>query len=405
MTRQRVALLSHVGYDAYSHDDGSPFFHPDEFDITFLARPRDIATLTPGQVSRCIPVDIPLSGDLAASLPALVGDFEFDWVVATQERLLLPAAHLRETIGVGGMGTRHTLLLRDKVAMKRYFSAHGIRVPEFVEVSEPVQAAELLDKFSQIVIKPVHGAGSADVHIVRDLNELMSLQRQGFAAPDRYEAEEFIVGRQFHIDSVVNNGVPVAASVSEYLDSHEAFPLNGQIRSHSLDDGPDLELLLAFNRAVLGCLTWFSGAAHLEAFLDIHGAPVFCELGGRPGGAGIEAAFRYRHGISLLFSSILPQVGRSVPTSGSQACTDQPATGWSMIYPPTPGRFLRYDALPQADWLLQLTTPYRLGDPVGQPRRSTDAVAVAAVCGKDSREVVGRLAEVKNEIIVSISLE
>ena len=90
MTRQRVALLSHVGYDAYRHDDGSPFFHPDEFDITLLARPRDIALLTPGQVSRCISVDIPLSGELAASLPALVGDFEFDWVVATQERLLLP---------------------------------------------------------------------------------------------------------------------------------------------------------------------------------------------------------------------------------------------------------------------------------------------------------------------------
>ena len=162
------------------------------------------------------------------------------------------------------------------------------------------------------------------MHIVRNLNELMSLQRQGFATPDRYEAEEFIAGRQFHIDSVVNNGVPVAVSVSQYLDSHETFPLDGQIRSHTLDDGPDLELLLAFNRAVLECLAWFSGAAHLEAFLDIRGTPVFCELGGRPGGAGIEATFRYRHGISLLFASILPQVGRSVPNRSNQARMDQP---------------------------------------------------------------------------------
>ncbi|HEV3382569.1 MAG TPA: ATP-grasp domain-containing protein [Trebonia sp.] len=397
--------MSHVGYDAYRHDDGSPFFEPDEFDITLLARPRDIAPLTPGQVSRCIPVDIHPSGELAVSLPALVGDFEFDWVVATQERLLLPAARLREAIGVGGMGTEHTLLLRDKVAMKRHFSVHGIRVPEFTEISEPIQATELLDKFGQIVIKPVHGAGSLDVHIVRDKDELIRLQRQGFASPDRYEAEEFIAGRQFHIDSVVSNGVPVAVSVSEYMDSHETFPLNGQIRSHTLDDGPDLELLLTFNRAVLRCIAWFSGAAHLEAFLDDRGRPVFCELGGRPGGAGIEAAFRYRHGVSLLFASVLPQVGRNVLDSGAQARMDQPATGWSMIYPPALGRFRGYNALPQADWLLQLTTPYRPGDPVRQPRRSTDAVAAAAVCGKDSREVIGRLAEVKSEISVSITPE
>ncbi|WP_328536079.1 ATP-grasp domain-containing protein [Streptomyces sp. NBC_00344] len=405
MTRQRVALLSHVNYDAYRHDDGSPYFPPDEFDVTFLARPRDIAQLAPGQVSRSIPVDMHPSGELAVPLPPLVGDVEFDWVVATQERLLLPAARLREANGLGGMGTEHTLLLRDKVAMKNHFSASGIRVPEFMEISEPIQATDLLDKFGHIVIKPVLGSSSLDVRIIRDQNELMSFQRQGFASADRYEAEEFIAGRQFHIDSVVNNGVPVAASVSRYLDSHESFPLNGQVRSHTLDDGPDLELLLEFNRAVLGCITWFSGASHLEVFLDDRGRPVFCELGGRPGGAGIDTTFRYRHGVSLLWASILPQVGQAVPDSGTQARMDQPATGWSMIYPPELGRFRGFDTLPQAEWLLQLTAPYRPGELVRRPRQAKDAIAVASVCGRDSHEVVGRLAEVKSEIIVSITPE
>ncbi|MER6534018.1 ATP-grasp domain-containing protein [Streptomyces sp. 900105755] len=405
MTRQRVVLVSHVDYGAYRFDDGTPFFPPDEYDITLLARARDLAQVTPGQVTRCIPVDIHPSGELAGSLPELVGDLEFDWVVATQERLLLPAARLRETVGVGGMGTEHTLLLRDKVAMKRHFSAHGIRVPEYMEISEPVQAAELLDKFGHIVVKPVLGSSSLDVRIVRDRSELMRLQQQGFAGPGRYEAEEFIAGRQFHIDSVVDNGVPVAVSVSQYLDSHEEFPLDGQVRSHTLDDGPDLEVLLEFNRAVLACISWFSGAAHLEAFLDDRGRAVFCELAGRPGGAGIDTTFRYRHGVSLLFASILPQIGRAVPHSGRQAPVDQPATGWSMIYPPRLGRFDGFDALPRAEWLLQLTAPYRPGELVRPPRQAKDAVAVASVCGKDAAEVVGRLAEVKSELVVSITPE
>lgn len=405
MTRQRVALVSHVGYGAYRHDDGSPYFPPDEFDVTLLARPRDIAQLTPGQVNRSIPVDIHPSGELVGSLPELLGDSGFDWVVATQERLLLPVARLRETLGVGGTGTEHTLLLRDKTAMKRHFSAHGIRVPEFMEISEAGQAADLLDKFGRIVVKPVLGSSSMDVHIVRDQGELKTLQQQGFASTDRYEAEEFIAGRQFHIDSVVNNGVPVATSVSQYLDSHESFPLDGQVRSHTLDDGPDLQLLLDFNRAVLACITWFSGVTHLEVFLDDHGDPVFCELGGRPGGAGIDTTFRYRHGISLLFASILPQIGRTVPDHGHQAPADQPATGWSMIYPPRPGHFRGFDASPEAEWLLQLTAPYRPGELVREPRQAKDAIAVASVRGKDAREVVDRLAEVKSELVVSISPE
>ncbi|MFD4785660.1 acetyl-CoA carboxylase biotin carboxylase subunit family protein [Streptomyces sp. NPDC058459] len=400
-----MALVSHVGYDAYRHDDGSPFFPPDEYDITLLARSHDLAQVPPGQVDRCIPVHIHPTGELTESLPELVSDLEFDWVVATQERLLLPAARLRETLGVGGIGTQHTLLLRDKMAMKRHFSAHGIRVPEFMEIPEPIRATELLGKFGQIVVKPVLGSSSLDVHIVRDQNELLRLQQQGFAGPDRYEAEEFIAGRQFHIDSVVNNGVPVSVSVSQYLDSHETFPLNGQVRSHTLDDGPDLDVLVEFNRAVLGCIPWFSGAAHLEAFLDAHGRAVFCELGGRPGGAGIDTTFRYRHGVSLLFASILPQIGRVVPDSVSQAHTDRPATGWSMIYPPRLGRFRGFDAFPRAEWLLQLRAPYRPGELVRQPRQAKDAVAVASVCGRDSREVVSRLAEVKSEIIVSITPE
>ncbi|MFD8734253.1 acetyl-CoA carboxylase biotin carboxylase subunit family protein [Streptomyces sp. NPDC059618] len=405
MTRQRVVLVSHVGYDAYRHDDGSPFFPPDEFDVTLLARPRDIARVTPGQVGRRIPVDIHPTGELAGSLPELIGDSGFDWVVATQERLLLPAASLRETLGVGGMGTEHTLLLRDKTAMKRHFSAHGIRVPEFMEISEPAQAAELLDTFGRIVIKPVLGSSSMDVHIVRDPSELKTLQQQGFAGTDRYEAEEFIAGRQFHIDSVVSDGVPVATSVSQYLDSHEAFPLDGQVRSHTLDDGPDLDVLLEFNRSVLAAITWFSGVTHLEVFLDDAGTPVFCELGGRPGGAGIDTTFRYRHGISLLYASILPQIGRTVPDRGKQAPADQPATGWSMIYPPRLGRFRGFEASPRAEWLLQLTAPYRPGELVREPRQAKDAIAVASVRGKDAREVVDRLAQVKSELVVSITPE
>jgi biotin carboxylase len=408
MTRQRVALLSHLGYEAYRHDDGSPFLPRDEYDITLFARPRDVAQVTPGQVDRCVAMDIEPTGELAVPLLEVVGDLEFDWVVATQERLLLPAARLREALGVGGPGTGHTLVLRDKATMKRHFSACGIRVPEFTEISEPAEAADLLAKFGRIVIKPLLGSSSIDVHIVGNQNDLAGLQERGLDGLERYEAEEYITGRQFHLDSVVDDGAPVAVSVSRYLDSHEAFPLDGQVRSHTLDYGPELEVLEEFNRAVLACIPWFSGATHLEVFLDDHGVPVFCELAGRPGGAGIDTTFRYRHGLSLFYASILPQLGRPVPTTPARPAAPPatlPATGWSMIYPPSLGRFNGFAAVPQAPWLLQLTSSYRPGDPLRLPRQAKDAVAVASVHGQNAAEVIARLAEVKSELKVSITPE
>ena len=408
MTRQRVALLSHLGLEAYRHDDGRPFFPRDEYDVTFFAKPRDIARVDPGQVDRCVAIDLQATGELAAPLSEAVGDLEFDWVVATQERLLLPAARLRETQGIGGLGVEHTLLLREKGMMKRHFAAHGIRVPEFTEIAEPIDAADLLDKFGRIVIKPLRGSSSIDVHVVDSQDDLKALQQRGLDGPDGYEAEEYIAGRQFHIDSVVADGVPVAVSVSQYLDSHEAFPLDGQVRSHTLDGGPELELMEAFNRAVLACIEWFSGTTHLEVFLDAHGTPVFCEVAGRPGGAGIDTTFRYRQGVSLFYASILPQIGRPVPTLDDGPAAQRPsrpATGWSMIYPPSLGRFNGFAELPQADWLIQLTSSYRPGDPIRLPKQAKDAVAVASVHGKDSAEVIARLAEVKRELRVSITPE
>lgn len=154
---------------------------------------------------------------------------------------------------------------------------------------------------------------------------------------------------------------------------------------------------------MLACITWFSGATHLEVFLDAHGNPVFCELAGRPGGAGIDTTFRHRHGVSLFYASILPQLGRPVPPPPTPAAAPRPATGWSMIYPPSLGRFNGFAAVPRADWLLQLTSSYRPGDALRRPRQAKDAVAVASVHGHDSAEVIARLAEVKRELRVSIT--
>ncbi|WP_194915855.1 ATP-grasp domain-containing protein [Catenulispora rubra] len=418
MARRRVLLLSHIDYDAYHHADGSPFFAPDEYDVTFVADRRHVARLRTGPLPPEIGETIAtrLKDDTAVStlLEALARTAECDYVVALQERLLLPAARFREALGLPGPGVAQTLLLRDKIAMKRHFAAHGVRVPDHIEIREPRDASAHLARHGRIVIKPVDGSGSFDINVISDRQQLAALHRRGLRGPHRYEAEEFVDGRQFHIDSIVRAGTPLATSVSQYLDSHESFPLGGQIRSHTLDPGPERRRLTEFNAKVLSCLPRFDGVTHLEAFLDPDGEPVFCEIAGRPGGAGIVTTFQHAHGASLLLAGVLPQIGRPVPdpappgtvqrtAPGAAPRTQEvPSTGWSLIYPPALGRFQSYDSLPSAPWLLQLTTPLTPGDLVTASRRSTDVLATIAVSGVDSREVVAHLDGAQAEITATI---
>ncbi|WP_378733268.1 acetyl-CoA carboxylase biotin carboxylase subunit family protein [Nocardia brasiliensis] len=398
MSRSHIALLAHMGYEKYCHADGEPFFDPELFDVTFIASPEHLSRVVPGRVMRSIEIDARNEEKSMTALYALKGGPRVDWIVATAEWLMLPAARIRDALGLPGFTEAQVLTLRDKVKMKRHFAERGIKTPEFIEIREPMDAAYFLAKHGAIIIKPVYGMESFDVHIVRDRAGLEVIQRRGFKRPEFYEAEEFIVGSQFHIDSVVHNGCPVTTKVSKYVDTHLAFPLNGQMRSHTVDAGPECEVLLEFNRRVLSVIDWFSGVAHLELFLDPDGEPVLCEIGGRPGGAGISAAFQHSHGASLHFASILPQIGQPVPRY--QACQpkERQATGWSMVYPPAPGRFIQYGPLPSAEWLVELRTPYKSGDIVKEPERSTDALAVTTVCGTNAREVLERLQTVKNGI-------
>ncbi|WP_034091678.1 hypothetical protein [Streptacidiphilus albus] len=74
-----------------------------------------------------------------------------------------------------------------------------------------------------------------------------------------------------------------------------------------------------------------------------------------------------------------------------------------MIYPHALGRFGACHTLPRADWILQLTTPYRAGDIVAESTRSTDALATVVVSGSDAQQVVERMATAKNAIGASIT--
>lgn len=397
MAKDHVLLLDRSGYSKYRHEDGAPFLDPAEFDVTLLTLPEKAGESRPGEVARVVPANIFDAGEIVRTAVEVAASHPVDAVVTAGERLILPAAQVRSALGVPGFSVQQALVLRDKVAMKRHFRERGIKTPDFMEIGRPADAVPLLERYGSIVLKPVAEMGSSGVHRVSTVAELTELDAKGFGVHGdygAYEAEEFIDGTMFHIDSVVAAGRPVAVSASRYLDPTDSYAVFRPLRSVTVDPGHVLDTLLTFNAAVLAAVPWFSGATHLEVFIGRGGEPTMCEIAGRPGGGGIIPAVKHRYGIDLTVATMFGQLGRPMPLPAEMQPPARRATAWALVYPPHPGELSRIGDLPDADWLVHVKRNKKPGDVLPPPKSAGQAVVVITVCGPDSTVAAERLESV-----------
>jgi hypothetical protein len=287
--------------------------------------------------------------------------------------------------------------------MKRHVAAGGVRVPEHLPVERALDAADLLARHGQIILKPRAGMGSVGVHRVSSRDELRALDARGFSGEGSYEAEEYIEGDMYHVDSVVVAGRPLVGIPSLYLDSNEYFPVGGQNRTVVLDSGRRRDVLEDFNRRVLAQLPWFSGVTHLEVFVGRDEQPVFCEVAGRPGGGGIVPAFQHRYGVDLHLLTALPQLGLPIPPLQERQPQQRRHTGTAVFYPPALGTLLELAPVPARDWVVRFTPLKRAGDVLKQAVSVGQGVAEVTVCGPDFATVRHRIDEIQSLLSLRIA--
>ncbi len=399
-----MVLLDRTGFRHFRHPDGTPFLRRDRYRVTVLTT-RGSPAPPDGQADAVI--ELPGPDDTEAAVAALAGQPPVSRVAAVSEALLLPAARLRERLGVPGFTPGQIRVLRDKLAMKRHFAGHGIRIPEFVAVRRPLEAAGLLAAHGTIVLKPPAGTGRAGVVVVSSRAELAELEEAGYGegfGAGGFLAEAYVHGDEFHIDSVVSAGRAVTTTVSQYLDPHFGLQLGGRLGSATLDPGPRRDRLRELNDQVLAAIGWFSGVTHLEAWLPPDGQPVLCEIAGRAGGAGIIPGFWYRYAASLHLHALLPQLGLPHPKLRETATPAGPATGWAIIYPPAAGTVTSCGTDLDEPWLIDLTWLVRPGDRVAAPAQSTrQGIAVVSVAAPDEATAAARLARAHRHVTVAVA--
>ena len=222
-------------------------------------------------------------------------------VVALEEYDIVTAAHIREHLCVSGMGTTKARWFQDKLAMRNKARAAGISQPEFVSLLN----YEATDRFMKRtagpwMLKPRIGASSMGIRrlpepdeVWRAINELDA--REEFHEKSAfYLLEQFIPGDVYHVDSLVDGGKILFASVERYgAPPFEVTHFGGVTVSHTVKHGSQVQRgLLALNKKLLKGFGFERGVTHAEFILRESPEPApktsqfyFLEVAARVGGA------------------------------------------------------------------------------------------------------------------------
>lgn len=394
-----VVLLDRIGYSFYRDGQGRSFLPEDRYEVRLVTSLDKVGEATGEELESVVAVDVYDNRALADAVrhQARFRGRAAKRLVAITERLLLPAAELREELGLPGQTVREALLFRDKIRMKEHLRGHGIRVPHFAPFGEAA-ASDLLSRTGAVVVKPRLGSGARDIFVLRDPAGVASLTARLAGRLDEFEVEEFIDGELFHVDGVVQDGKVLAAVAARYLDEPTSYTRLRPCRDVAVAPGPLLDALLEFNQRVLAAHPGFTGVTHHEMFVR-DGEIVFCEIGARAGGGGVIAGFLSRTGVNLDEAVVRAQVEGTVPVPAAPAGH---LTGFTVLYA-GPGILQRPLTPPDEPWVLECQVLARPGDRLDRPENCNDAVAIVSVRGDTEDEVVRRLDHVGRHMAPVVS--
>jgi hypothetical protein len=222
---------------------------------------------------------------------------QIDRVVCLWEPGVTLAARIREAVGVPGQSIEHALNFRDKDLMKKVIRAAGLRTARSARASTSQGVREACEEVGfPAIIKPIDGAGSMDTFRVDTAAELEVVLGKLTHVPE-VNVEEFIVGEEYHYDTICSNGTVLY----EHLGYYRPKPIIS--RSHewispqtlSIRDlyHPKFATGVQLGHDVLKAMGFQTGFTHMEWFLTPTGDAIFSEIAARPPGANTVDLMNY----------------------------------------------------------------------------------------------------------------
>jgi len=194
-------------------------------------------------------------------------------VIALEEYDIVTAAHIREHLCVAGMGTTTARRFQDKLAMRTKARDLGIPQPDFVPLLNYETIAEFMERTpAPWMLKPRIGASAMGIRKVQEpqavwraINELD--EREAFHETSGFHLlEEYIPGDVYHVDSLVEHGKILFASVERYgAPPFDVSHFGGVTVSRTVKHGSREEReLIELNKVLLTGFGFERGVTHAE---------------------------------------------------------------------------------------------------------------------------------------------
>ncbi|MEW2577306.1 hypothetical protein [Streptomyces syringium] len=286
-----------------------------------------------------VAVDLMLSG---APVEKVTGFTEFSQ---------FGAGHLAHLLGLDSPSPRSAAATRDKRLMKLRAAEAGWRHARFrsLPTAGPTETDPLplvAELGLPLVVKPVTGMGTLSTAKAESVDELRTLLAGRALAPELHSrqllVEEFVAGREYHVDAVWRDAEPWFLCISRYLEPRLSLAGAGRRNGAVIvprDDDPQLYAWVEErHRALNKVLGLGSGVTHLEMFRDPEGGgePVFSEIASRPAGAFAPEALSAHLGVDFREVWAEELTGGSGESLGFGPPPHR-YIGWLNLAPPTAG--------------------------------------------------------------------
>ncbi len=228
-----------------------------------------------------------------------------DRLLGYLEEMQLPLAQAREFLGIPGMKIAAARCFRDKNRMKEVLADAGLPVARQAQITSAEDVLSFVKRVGYpIVLKPLSGVGTKDTIRVSDDEEVYAaLNRLLPSRRTPAQAEEFITGREFTLETMSVAGKAVWHSSTYYLPGPLEVVENPWMQYCVLLPREPLDehatSFRALNDRALKALGMQTGMSHMEWFLRPDGSPVISEVAARPPGVNIMMMMSDAHGVDI----------------------------------------------------------------------------------------------------------
>lgn len=228
-----------------------------------------------------------------------------DRLLGTLEELQVPLGHVRDRLGVEGMGAEAAENFRDKARMKRILRSSGLPCAKHALARSPEEATAFVrDVGYPVIVKPQAGSGSRGTHRLSSDEDLAGCLRSMAPTPRRpLMLEEFIVGDEHSFDSISVGGRTVWYSINDYAPAaldvvREPWIQWAVVLPREVDDSR-YDGIRAVADDALHALGMDTGMSHMEWFRRPDGSVAISEVGARPPGARFVHLISWAHDFDL----------------------------------------------------------------------------------------------------------